>query len=128
MHAVFVYGSLKKGFYNHAFLRGARFAGSVVTAQSFSLFSFGPYPGLYHTPEYPIAGELYFVNDAGLQRLDELEENGREYLREKIELRNAAGESFSAWCYFCLLPHGRGLRGSGVQVDDQGIASWQRRR
>lgn len=129
MQAVFVYGSLKRGFYNHLHLRGARYGGPVVTVHAYALHSLGRYPGLYVIPaSQRITGELYLVNDAGLERLDALEENGREYQRELIDLENADGELIRAWCYFCLLPRQSVLPGAGVHIDADGLASWQRRR
>lgn len=129
MHAVFVYGSLKKGFYNHAFLRGAHFAGPVVSCDAYCLFSLGSYPGLHKRPaQYPVAGELYQVDAGGLQRLDELEENGHEYQREIIQVQTPLGQSLPAWCYFYLGPRPRGLLGRGTDINADGCVSWSRRR
>jgi gamma-glutamylaminecyclotransferase len=129
MHAVFVYGSLKKGFYNHAHLRGAHFVGPAVTCDAYTLFSLGKYPGLTKLPaQLCVAGELYQLTDSGLARLDQLEENGHEYLREIIQVQDNLGQVLSAWCYFYLRPRPRTLCDSGTHIIRDGCISWCRRR
>jgi gamma-glutamylaminecyclotransferase len=81
---VFTYGTLKRGFSNHAllqdlFLTGdASFAGAAATASPLPLVC-GPYrvPFLLNLPGaagcHRVKGELYSVTPRGLARLDELE-------------------------------------------------------
>ena len=75
MTTLFVYGTLKRGGSNHAFLAGQRYLGIARTQPGFTLFSLGAYPGLVPSPEdrAGVTGELWSIDDACLVRLDELE-------------------------------------------------------
>ena len=78
-HRVFVYGTLKRGFYNHRLLEDceARFVAEAKTHASMRLVlgDFGvPYVMDEHaTTGTQITGELWEVNDSGLEALDVLE-------------------------------------------------------
>ena len=93
-HNVFVYGTLKRGLYNHRLLeRGnARFMGEVRTkrAQHVMLLADAGYPYLVKSTTDDarvIDGELYSVDDDTLTLLDELEEvSTGMYTRETIEV------------------------------------------
>ncbi|HCN78034.1 MAG TPA: gamma-glutamylcyclotransferase [Verrucomicrobiales bacterium] len=86
---VFVYGTLKRGKSNHAFLDGQKFAGLAVTRAVYRMYDAGGYPGLVYDVENgcPIRGEVWDVDEACLERLDVLENvAGGDYQREKIAL------------------------------------------
>lgn len=72
---VFVYGTLKRGFSNHHFLRGQTFLGMATTVPGYRLFSLGDYPGLVHWEgdAQSVQGEVWQVDDACLADLDVLE-------------------------------------------------------
>ena len=72
---LFVYGTLKRGGSNHHQLAGQTFLGPARTAPGFTLFTLGAYPGLVAAPTDTrgVTGELWFVDDACLARLDVLE-------------------------------------------------------
>lgn len=89
---VFVYGSLKRGFRNHAELAGATFEGPARTAAAYRLVVMGEYPALA-PGDRSIEGELYGVTPALLEHLDEFE--GEEYARRALEL--ADGRSAEAY-------------------------------
>ncbi|KAL3838559.1 hypothetical protein ACJIZ3_023150 [Penstemon smallii] len=83
VNLVFVYGTLKRGFYNHALIedlmttRDATYIGPYTTVSSFPLVC-GPHgiPYLINLPGsgHRIRGELYSVSSGrGLARLDDLE-------------------------------------------------------
>jgi gamma-glutamylaminecyclotransferase len=105
---VFTYGTLKRGFSNHALLQelsragDASFVGAAVTASRLPLVC-GPYrvPFLLNLPGDEeagaggsrVAGELYAVTPRGLARLDELEGVSRghyERLPVAVDLAAAA--------------------------------------
>ena len=86
-HRLFVYGSLKRGYRHHAELDGARFIAVARTSAAYRLLDFGTYPGLARGTR-AIEGELFEVDDAVLQRLDEFE--GSDYLRSRIELSDGS--------------------------------------
>ena len=73
--SIFVYGSLKRGHRNHAFLQGQSFLGTAHTVAGFRLFDLGDYPGMVAWPEDKtgVAGEVWAVNAACLVQLDQLE-------------------------------------------------------
>lgn len=91
-HLVFVYGSLKTGFCNHHVLEDSdsTFLGEAKTAdESFLMASYGAYPAVFRTKAnqgFSIAGEIFEVDNKGLERLDRLESNGRFYQREQIDI------------------------------------------
>jgi len=82
---VFVYGSLKKGFYNHDLIGDPTnsFITEGKTLDKYIMISMGSFPAIFKNP-YPmsertakyenrISGEVYQVSDETLQRLDMLE-------------------------------------------------------
>lgn len=75
MHRVFVYGTLKRGFRNHRFLKTASFVGEAHTLTRFRMLD-GRFPVLRDTSVDPksIAGEAYDVDDETLKQLDDLED------------------------------------------------------
>lgn len=72
---VFVYGSLKKSFYNHHILKDSKFIGYGTTTGK--LYNLGMFPGMvegsYTEGTDTIYGEVYQVNKETLQILDKLE-------------------------------------------------------
>jgi gamma-glutamylcyclotransferase (GGCT)/AIG2-like uncharacterized protein YtfP len=75
MTRVFVYGTLKRGCRNHHFLAGQHFLGEGRTPPGFTLHSFGDYPGMVRSTGagHYVAGEVWAVDAACLESLDELE-------------------------------------------------------
>ncbi len=75
MSTIFVYGTLKRGGSNHAFLARQRFLGTARTTPGFTLYSLGDYPGMVRAPGdiHGVTGELWAVDDACLAELDRLE-------------------------------------------------------
>lgn len=109
-HKVFVYGTLKRGLYNHRLLeRGnARFMGEVRTkrAQHVMLLADAGYPYLVKSTTDDarvIDGELYSVDDDTLTLLDELEEvSTGMYTRETIEVERREGPRATEEAYYYL--------------------------
>lgn len=89
MPRLFVYGTLLAGEPAHARLAGARFLGPVRTAPDYDLVDFGAYPALVPGGRSAVTGELYLVDEATLERLDEFEAVPDLYFRVRIRL--AAG-------------------------------------
>ena len=98
LHLTFVYGTLKQGGYNHTYISEAQFLGVGETEEGFLMVSLGSYPGIIRDPQCAsrVAGELYLISDACLQTLDRLEDEGEEYIREKLVI---SGYPEPAWCY-----------------------------
>jgi gamma-glutamylcyclotransferase (GGCT)/AIG2-like uncharacterized protein YtfP len=90
MEIVFVYGSLKRGYALHKVLSGATYLGAATTLPLYRLYDCGDYPGMVHHADNGVSihGELYDVDAACLQRLDEVEGVAEGlYSREPVELR-----------------------------------------
>ena len=85
MHCVFVYGTLRLGGANHAYLRMGRFLGRFTTPASYTMLNVGQYPGVVDGGRDAIHGEVYMVNPRILQRLDRLEDVPRSYHRARLE-------------------------------------------
>ena len=96
-HRVFVYGTLKNGFWNHCLLKGCEFFGGAATVPTYKMIENG-FPVIMPDPEgKPLAGEIYTVDDETLARLDQLEREGSSYDRKLIDvtLPLASGERLS---------------------------------
>lgn len=87
---VFVYGTLKRGGSNHAFLRGQTFLGDARTSPGFQLYRLGGYPGMVASAgsaATSVTGEVWSVDDATLAKLDRLEGTAEGlYRRECVAL------------------------------------------
>ena len=85
---VFVYGSLKRGFYNHEVLteQRAKFIGETsIESGQFAMLDLGSFPALFENVDGPeIFGELFEVEN--LDRLDQLEGYPRFYNRREVSL------------------------------------------
>lgn len=98
-HKVAVYGSLRKGLYNHVVLDGAKFLKEEKTVFPANLRSLGAYPYVHTTgnlrPSPPVTVEIYEVDDKGLQRLDWLEGYPQFYNRTEFKFSDGT----VAWMY-----------------------------
>jgi gamma-glutamylaminecyclotransferase len=96
---VFVYGSLKKGYFNHSILKDSEFICKAITMDSgYDMVSLGSFPAMVNNGCYDIHGEVYSVNNNTLNYLDALESNGSFYTREKIGVA-PTDENTPAWLY-----------------------------
>ncbi len=105
--ALFVYGTLKRGFPAHGLLHGAVGGEPARTVAAFRLVNLGAYPGLV-AGEVAVEGEVYQVTFAQLAALDDYE--GKQYRRVTIGLEGGA----SAQTYLLVSPFaetGRPLAG-----------------
>jgi len=88
---IFVYGTLKRGCYNHHYLHGQRYLRNAVTTPSYRLYNLGGYPGMVQDFQrgIPVHGEIWRVDATCLARLDQLEGLAEaEYERVLIPLLN----------------------------------------
>ena len=81
---VFVYGTLKRGASNHAWLAGSSWLGEACMP-GLVLHDLGPFP-MAVVGAGTVHGELYAVAAAGLARLDQLEGYPRLYDRRLLPL------------------------------------------
>ena len=110
-----VYGTLKRGYSNHALLAAALFVGEAATTEMYG-FYLGPDEYAPGEPEIPflsakpkvgdsavqVRGEVWEVDSSTLAQLDELEGHPDWYQRKTITVNLASEESVSAFTY--LLP------------------------
>lgn len=90
---VFVYGTLKKGHYNHRLLEKARYIGpDVITG---SMHDLGSFPAVILAPVGPVHGEVYEVTPEMLRRLDMLEGTPHMYQRTRVSMSTGR----EAWVY-----------------------------
>ena len=81
-HKVFVYGSLKRGFHNHAhYLSEAEYLGTDITEPAFTMYDYGSFPAIIPRGNTAIHGEVYKVDFKTLRRLDGLERHPNWYNR-----------------------------------------------
>ncbi|MGV3664408.1 MAG: gamma-glutamylcyclotransferase family protein [Prosthecobacter sp.] len=89
---VFVYGTLKRGGDNHHWIEHQQFVAEARTLPLYRLHDLGGYPGMVHASQdgLSIEGEVWEVDEAGLIKLDVLEDtDGREYERVAVPLLGA---------------------------------------
>jgi gamma-glutamylcyclotransferase (GGCT)/AIG2-like uncharacterized protein YtfP len=95
MVRLFVYGSLMTGEENAGELRGARLVGRARTAAGYTLHDLGRYPALVDGGETCVSGELYEMDEAGLEELDRFEAGEGVWRRATIRLEDgAAAEAY----------------------------------
>jgi len=73
MHKVAVYGSLRKGMYNHALLKKANYLGRYDTKPVYSMYAVSSYPGVKPKGNTSIVMEVYEVDDELLEEVNLLE-------------------------------------------------------
>ncbi|QIA62355.1 gamma-glutamylcyclotransferase [Vibrio astriarenae] len=82
-HLVFVYGTLRKGESNHHFIEQSEYLGMCETLPEYALYDLGAYPAVV-PGRSSIQGEVYWVDDEVLAKLDLLEDVPVEYRRETM--------------------------------------------
>jgi len=101
LEKVFVYGSLKNGFYNNEhYLRDATFKGRFQTQPQWGLISLGAFPAMV-MGSLAVKGEVFEVNKTTLAGLDRLEgtANGF-YKRIRIPVTDVNGNGeVDVWAY-----------------------------
>ena len=115
LHRVFVYGTLKEGFPNHARNAGTRLVGDYRTRERYPLLLVGerysPWLVLDEGEGYRVSGQVFLVDDEALDALDRLERvtevDGYRRLRIGVVARSSGDES-EAFAYLkpaALLAH-----------------------
>jgi gamma-glutamylcyclotransferase (GGCT)/AIG2-like uncharacterized protein YtfP len=113
---LFVYGTLRRGFSRHKFLKAARAQFLSLGTVHGELYDLGDYPGAEPSP-HPralITGEIYRLPHAeqALQVLDEVEgvrassPGSGEYRRDSVRVTLRNGQMVDAWIYWLNRRHG----------------------
>jgi gamma-glutamylcyclotransferase (GGCT)/AIG2-like uncharacterized protein YtfP len=100
---LFVFGTLKRGFPAHAYMKDARFLCETHTAEpcwdmvavAWDAQPGEFFPGVTANGAGFVRGELYEVSDTLLAALDRFEDAGTDYERRPVTLQNGA----KAWMY-----------------------------
>lgn len=92
MNKVFVYGTLMRGEENHDyFLGGSRFI-CLAELPGYAIYNVDrSYPGIVPEEGERVKGEVYEIDAATLEQLDELEDEGSLYVRREVELDTDQG-------------------------------------
>jgi len=104
MPMLFVYGSLKQGMSEHHYLQNQHFIGPAHSAEKFALlqveFDGVAYPMAVESDDgAPLDGEIYKVNPATLQAIDEYEDYPAVYDRRAFDFITDAGRTVQAQMY-----------------------------
>jgi gamma-glutamylaminecyclotransferase len=86
MMRAFVYGTLKRGYWNHPRLEGATFIGEA-RASGFALYNVSAFPGMIAEKGGKVRGEVYEITPEILRSLDILEGVPWMYKRETISVQ-----------------------------------------
>ena len=103
---LFAYGSLMRGLKYSALLEGAHFVGEARTLEPYELYDLGPYPAASPGGERQLSGEVYRIDAATLERVDQLEGHPDLYRRAERPLSDGT----SAWIYEIVLDVRSGTR------------------
>ena len=100
-HMLFVYGSLKRGYYNNTLLDDATYIEAARTiARDYHMVDVGfPMVSRMDEPGQRISGELWSVPDDVLPNIDSLEGHPHWYEREITELITDGGTYTTGWMY-----------------------------
>lgn len=99
---VFTYGSLKKGYHNHQWMKdiNAKFVGSGISNSEFELYSVDDsYPAIVKGHSR-ILGEVYQINASDVRHLDRLEGYPDLYNRRFCKVLLSNGSTVNALVYF----------------------------
>lgn len=130
-HLILVYGTLKEGERNnHQLPQNSEFMGEDTTLSAQFEIVVRPSksspgritPAVQKGGRGYIHGEIYQIDQAGLDHLDEFEENGVHYLREEVELKSGK----TAWIYCAIqdVPEQTRLKNqNGITLQNK-VYSW----
>jgi gamma-glutamylcyclotransferase (GGCT)/AIG2-like uncharacterized protein YtfP len=91
---IFVYGTLLRGEENHPQMSDAAFVRAARTEARYELVDLGGYPALLEDGHTAVSGEIYEVDDALLEALDQFEEVPWLYQRKPVQLVDGCVEAY----------------------------------
>jgi len=95
-----VYGTLRSGHSNHHLLKDADCYGIGHSVENYAMYLTSGYPYVTsHESRYPIAGELFGIDDSTLSMLDKMEGHPRYYERKEVTV-TVGDTQYTAWMYF----------------------------
>ena len=87
---IFVYGTLMRGERASYMLDDYEYCGTFCL-KDYAMYNVSTYPGIKSKKGECVVGEVYLVDDACIQRMDEYEEEGSLYIRKLVNVENASG-------------------------------------
>lgn len=100
MIRLFVYGTLKRGCSRERFLQGQTFLGAAMTTPGYCLYDNGAYPAMVRDPAADsVEGELWEVDEACVEQLDQVEGVPTLYQREVVDLVVPFSEPVETYLY-----------------------------
>jgi gamma-glutamylcyclotransferase (GGCT)/AIG2-like uncharacterized protein YtfP len=99
-HLLFVYGTLKSGFWNHHYLEDSEYLGKAETKEKYAMYVGGIPFVVKGQKVSTIKGEVYEVSKDVLKEIDRLEGHPFAYRREKVKVKLEDGKEVEAWMYF----------------------------
>ena len=112
---VFVYGTLKRGGTNHAFIADQVFLGESRTQPGYRLYVVADYPGMVkdQSDQRGVSGEVWAVDPSTLGKLDDLEGVAEKLYRRDSVRFSAPFAELGVQTYLYL----RNIRGRRLLVD-----------
>lgn len=93
-HRVFVYGTLRRGYYNHELLKSSEYLGDYHTGLGYTKIQGPGFPFLVKDPDGEgCLGEVYNVTSLTLEMLDRLESHPDFYVRSLITVDGMEGKT-----------------------------------
>lgn len=89
-HAVFVYGTLMRGERAAYMLEDYEYC-DVFCLKDYAMYKVSSYPGIKKKKGECVVGEVYFVDDACIDRIDAYEGEGSLYLRKCVKVESEWG-------------------------------------
>lgn len=107
--AVFVYGTLKKGYGNDRLVRDLVEHTEIALVEGYTLLDLGAFPGAVQLTTGYVVGELLTLRDPkeALRRLDRLEGHPNFYRRTKVRVLVNDGHEQDCWIYVYQNAHRR---------------------
>jgi gamma-glutamylaminecyclotransferase len=97
---IFVYGTLRRGLWNHHWLMNSRYIGNGKTCNKYALYA-DTIPYVFKSESVsPIHGEVYDVDEKTLTHIDRLENHPAWYRRELVDICLEDETIIRAWLYF----------------------------
>lgn len=95
---LFVYGSLLSSNSHHHLLEGSNFIGRAIL-ENYGLYKIAWYPGIVPKEGSKVLGEVYEIDENTLKKIDEFEEEGSLYKREKVKVILKNKKELEVWTY-----------------------------
>lgn len=98
---LFVYGSLRKGMYNHYLLERNSLQIATARIKGFSLYSLGSYPAIQECDDEDsfVCGEIYDVGSLRTYEQIDMMELGARYSRKMVKAVDIAGNEYDVLTY-----------------------------